>query len=568
MMIAMTKSFETRRVTDIPYGALAAESLGLALYIAWSFALWNGQMLFDHITVAMDSTMYMTQGFGTALAAFVFMIAAPRLTPLFRRTYILALLAGLSCISIVLAANAEALNAPTTAVLVAFALSGVGSTLRLGWEERLSIQGVVHTALTITFSYALGFIFFVGLSLLPSLPSLVIASLMPFGACALLFIPLSARSVAHDVSQVSVNQERASRSTGSNVMRGKRVAQLKRMIRVNEKSSCQDASRNGMETSLSWEDAVKQVPWKLMVVVGLVFFSYGATRTDGVVEGLLASASGHVVVAGAPALASIVAIVLALALYKRHALVALYIAFPLMGAAALIPITIVSWGGSVAFSVALIGAELVKYLIWFMIIESIIKDAISALFVLASLRAVQWAGSLLGQVAVGFAPSHEVGAIGVFISLMGALLLIVGTPSIRNPKGDPYQERVSITSGAPERNETLLSEQQTHFDQPPVTNKLPDKSLERDASREDDPSTRSSSRGDAHEYIDRMAKHYKLSPREQEVFAIWVTGHTSSYIERKLFISKSTIKTHLNHIYTKTHCQNREQLLEQLERFR
>ena len=37
-------------------------------------------------------------------------------------------------------------RAPMGWMLIAFALSGLGSTLRLGWEERMSVQGVERTA--------------------------------------------------------------------------------------------------------------------------------------------------------------------------------------------------------------------------------------------------------------------------------------------------------------------------------------------------------------------------------------------------------------------------------------
>ena len=43
------------------------------------------------------------------------------------------------------------------------------------------------------------------------------------------------------------------------------------------------------------------------------------------------------------------------------------------------------------------------------------------------------------------------------------------------------------------------------------------------------------------------------------------TGHTGAYIEKRLFISKNTVKTHLNHIYAKTNTSNREELLQLLE---
>ena len=47
----------------------------------------------------------------------------------------------------------------------------------------------------------------------------------------------------------------------------------------------------------------------------------------------------------------------------------------------------------------------------------------------------------------------------------------------------------------------------------------------------------------------------------------WPSGNRphGAYIEKQLFISKNTVKTHLNHIYAKTKTANREELLELLE---
>ena len=57
--------------------------------------------------------------------------------------------------------------------------------------------------------------------------------------------------------------------------------------------------------------------------------------------------------------------------------------------------------------------------------------------------------------------------------------------------------------------------------------------------------------------VKRVAVQCGLSPREQEVLAIWATGPHGAYIEKQLFISKNTVKTHLNHIYAKTKTANR-----------
>lgn len=44
---------------------------------------------------------------------------------------------------------------------------------------------------------------------------------------------------------------------------------------------------------------------------------------------------------------------------------------------------------------------------------------------------------------------------------------------------------------------------------------------------------------------------YNLSPREQEVIKHVIAGDTNAMIASKLFISKATLKTHLNNIYRK-----------------
>ena len=63
----------------------------------------------------------------------------------------------------------------------------------------------------------------------------------------------------------------------------------------------------------------------------------------------------------------------------------------------------------------------------------------------------------------------------------------------------------------------------------------------------------------------QLAKAYQLSPREKEVFALWVTGHGSKYIQEKFVISPATVKTHVRHIYEKCDVHNRAELMRKLE---
>lgn len=59
------------------------------------------------------------------------------------------------------------------------------------------------------------------------------------------------------------------------------------------------------------------------------------------------------------------------------------------------------------------------------------------------------------------------------------------------------------------------------------------------------------------ERIAELAGRYRLSQRETEVFALWATGHDIKYIQDKLGLSQSTVKTHVRHIYAKTDLHSR-----------
>ena len=57
-----------------------------------------------------------------------------------------------------------------------------------------------------------------------------------------------------------------------------------------------------------------------------------------------------------------------------------------------------------------------------------------------------------------------------------------------------------------------------------------------------------------------------LSPREREVFALWVTGHGLKHIEHALFISEATVKSHLRSIYRKCDTHSRAEIIDLFER--
>lgn len=406
------------------------------------------------------------QGAFTALTALLLVLSVRKAAPLRTRRLLLGAFALVSSLAVVVAALVGYREAPMEWMWLGFALSGLGSTLRLGWEERLSVRGVARTALCAGLAYLLGFVLFSIVSLLPSGVALVASALLPFGAYTLLLRGTTQAPAVPEPSKASLHELLAG------------------------------------------------IPWKLIVAIALAYFSYGATRMGGVMGGLAASGAGHVAVAGIPALGCLIAIALAFCFYRKNALLAFYLAFPLMGIAAIVPASMDPLGGTTTFCIALVGAELVKYLVWFLLIDSIIKDGLSALLCLALMRFAQWGGSCLGQLVADALPTQEAVTIAVLVSLVVALLVIIGAPVAAKAATDG--------NAAGETSELEAR-------------------------------------------VALAAARFRLSPREQEVLAIWATGHTGAYIEKQLFISKNTVKTHLNHIYAKTKTANREELLELLE---
>ncbi|HUI73279.1 MAG TPA: helix-turn-helix transcriptional regulator [Spirochaetia bacterium] len=58
-----------------------------------------------------------------------------------------------------------------------------------------------------------------------------------------------------------------------------------------------------------------------------------------------------------------------------------------------------------------------------------------------------------------------------------------------------------------------------------------------------------------------IVKQYGISPREREIITMIVQGYTNRVIGEKLFISSTTVKNHIYHIYQKTGVTNKIQLI-------
>jgi DNA-binding CsgD family transcriptional regulator len=59
-----------------------------------------------------------------------------------------------------------------------------------------------------------------------------------------------------------------------------------------------------------------------------------------------------------------------------------------------------------------------------------------------------------------------------------------------------------------------------------------------------------------------------LTARERDVFNLYIVGRSAPYIAEKLVISESTVKSHLQHIYTKCDVHSRQELISLVEAVR
>ena len=74
-------------------------------------------------------------------------------------------------------------------------------------------------------------------------------------------------------------------------------------------------------------------------------------------------------------------------------------------------------------------------------------------------------------------------------------------------------------------------------------------------------------KGLAEQRLRAFAEAYHLSPRESEIVGLVSQGRDVPYIEQELVLSKSTVKTHIRHIYEKCGVSSRQDLLDLLQDF-
>ena len=65
----------------------------------------------------------------------------------------------------------------------------------------------------------------------------------------------------------------------------------------------------------------------------------------------------------------------------------------------------------------------------------------------------------------------------------------------------------------------------------------------------------------------QIAEDFGLSVREAQVLPLLAQGHTQGHVAQELGVASGTVRSHVNHIYTKTRCHSREDLLALVKKY-
>jgi DNA-binding CsgD family transcriptional regulator len=249
------------------------------------------------------------------------------------------------------------------------------------------------------------------------------------------------------------------------------------------------------------------VPWQFIVVAGIVSFALGAVKTFYLPADLNAPPSSEsplTLVANTAAF--LVASLIALYSSRTNPALAFYVAIPFVAVASILLAIPLDLAPVILIPTTSIGVDLIRLLVWLLLAKTVIGGRAPAAFCFGGLSFAQFAGSFFGQIlAVASASNDLLLSFAVLICLLIATLVVVMARRLLGPV---------------DQTET-----------------------------------------DRHRALRALGERHALSPREREVLAVWLSGHTSSHIEGRLHISKNTVKTHLSHIYAKTGTSNREELL-------
>ena len=200
-------------------------------------------------------------------------------------------------------------------------------------------------------------------------------------------------------------------------------------------------------------------------------------------------------------------------------------------------------------------------LMWFLIADLSQEFRLSPIFMFGLERGLLELGSLIGSWLAQIPGDNTI--TGVFGNAEGALVLMLALavaysllPRRREVRAIVDPNHVIKMPGF-DALQTNIEKQQVEDEPQQETDGEEVGAAEVDA--------KIRAKGRFHARCEEIADCYMLSRRETEVMFLLAKGHNAAFIQDKLCISKSTAKTHINHIYRKLDIHTQQELLNMVE---
>lgn len=198
-------------------------------------------------------------------------------------------------------------------------------------------------------------------------------------------------------------------------------------------------------------------------------------------------------------------------------------------------------------------------LMWFLLADLSQEFRLSPIFLFGLGRGLLELGSIAGAGLAQLPPGNSLS--GIFGDADGALLLMLALavayallPRQREVRAIVDPNHVTKMPGY-DALESQINNEQTAVVEPEEEEHVE----ESPGAAEVDAKMRA--KGRFHARCEEIADRYLLSRRETEVMFLLAKGHNAAFIQDKLCISKSTAKTHINHIYRKLDIHTQQELL-------
>ena len=288
---------------------------------------------------------------------------------------------------------------------------------------------------------------------------------------------------------------------------------------------------------------LEAIPARVLAAIGITYFAIGSTLAQSGAP--LDYFSWQTALAAV--LTSVVVMATCILLHGRVALTSLYKI--LMVGQVLAAFLLSEWaeGAQIAVVITFVGVKIVA---WTLMAELALLARARGT---APAALVYAAGCLAGHIGEGVAGVLSVfGLVNQGVLLIVVVALLVGAAAFLFTGEMGKYRDIADATPASGGEDTLQSQKGLSRGEAPLSDAVA-------------PASTPVAQPSLDERIGELASAYMLSARETEVFRLWATGHTLKYIQEKLYLSPSTVKTHVRHIYDKTGAHSRSEIVELLD---